>query len=195
MQFPKLNATQQKLVSDNMLFARSLTKKFMRNWSLPRTFEDELFQEGLLGMCRAAADFNPDRGVKFITYAQAWVNLFLKEGYYRIVDTIKVPHRGDSSHLSRVDDANKVMPFLLAHLTPADISLDMARLKSQAAEYLTQMGVRQRNIDWYFELLEGELNQVEIAKKAGVNKNTVKSAMYQIRDLLAEWGKKMDAAA
>lgn len=195
MESIKLNSEQQQLVSKNVLFARSQTKKFIKSWALPWSLEEGLFHESILGMCQAASRFNPKAGVKFITYAQSWIFLYLRKGYYQIVDTIKIPRRGQPAEQQRVDSNEDFFELMAIESVSAELSVDMSRIKSQTTQYLKSMGVRERNINWYFELLEGDLNQVEIAQKAGVNKNTVKNAMYEIRDLLLEWGNQMKQAA
>lgn len=186
---------KQHLILDNIRFVRKQVKTFIKIRGLSWTIEDELFQEGILGMCRAAQSFDPNRNLKFLTYAKIWVDKFIKQGFYQIVDTIKTPHQDNPGpELTRAGD-DEIFDWLEVEDIPLDLAFDISRIKSQATLHLRSKGIKQRNINWYYELLEGELNQVDIAKKFGVSTNTVKTAMYQIRDTLQAWGKKMSSQA
>lgn len=59
----------QKLIESNLRFVVSMAKKYARS-GYPM---HELINEGNLGLIEAARRFDPDRGVRFITYASWWV--------------------------------------------------------------------------------------------------------------------------
>jgi len=55
---------------------------------------DDLLQEGRLGVLRAAKSFNPQRGVKFPTYASFWIRSFLTRYTNKMFHPINMPDRG-----------------------------------------------------------------------------------------------------
>ena len=59
----------QKLVQANLRFVVVVAKKY-KGSGMPLS---DLVNEGTIGLIEAAKRFNPDRGVKFITYAVWWV--------------------------------------------------------------------------------------------------------------------------
>ena len=60
---------QEKLARHNVRFVVSVAKKF-QNRGVPLV---DLIGEGNLGLMTAARKFDPDRGVKFISYAVWWI--------------------------------------------------------------------------------------------------------------------------
>jgi RNA polymerase primary sigma factor len=58
-----------KLIESNLRFVVAVAKKYARS-GYPL---HELINEGNLGLIEAASRFDPDRGVRFITYASWWV--------------------------------------------------------------------------------------------------------------------------
>lgn len=65
----------QKLVSANLTFVVSIAKKYR---SSGVCFSD-LISEGNIGLIKAARKFNPDKGVKFISYAIWWIKAAIQD--------------------------------------------------------------------------------------------------------------------
>jgi RNA polymerase sigma-32 factor len=65
---PRLTRKQQELVTKNVKFVFKIIASFKR-WG----HQDDLVAEGYLGLCMAAAKFDPKRGVKFTTYSVHWI--------------------------------------------------------------------------------------------------------------------------
>ena len=68
----RLTAEQSKLVEDNLAFVHHVARKYGTV-----THKEDLVQEGVLGMIRAAQLFREDKEVKFVTYASYWVRAYM----------------------------------------------------------------------------------------------------------------------
>ena len=69
-QYPKLTKEQRQLVLDNIWVARSRAADMTRSGEdLGCLTFDDFVQICTLGLCRAAVEYDPDKGVKFSTYA------------------------------------------------------------------------------------------------------------------------------
>lgn len=63
-------------VADNMLKLWQQNRCFifkMTNRYRGQAEEDDLIQEGYLGLCRAVDGYDPDQGVNFLPYAGNWI--------------------------------------------------------------------------------------------------------------------------
>ncbi|MDF1561845.1 MAG: RNA polymerase factor sigma-32 [Deltaproteobacteria bacterium] len=79
-------AAREKLITANLRFVVSVAKGY-RRYGLP--FID-LVQEGNLGLIRAVEKFDPDRGVRLITYARWWIRAFIQSHILRSWSLVRV---------------------------------------------------------------------------------------------------------
>ena len=69
----RLTEAQRQLVSDNLGFATYIARR-LRRWPIYRRRPLlELRSAAWLGLCEAACEYDPDRGVRFTTYAAHWI--------------------------------------------------------------------------------------------------------------------------
>ena len=89
-----------KLITSNLRFVISVAKKYQGNGlSLV-----DLIQEGNLGLIKAAEVFDPDRGIKFISYAVWWIRQSIMKALSDQSRTIRLP----LNQISCLSKVNKI---------------------------------------------------------------------------------------
>src|SRR6184192_19786 len=94
----------QELVKRNLRFVISVAKKY-QNRGLPLT---DLIGEGNVGLLTAARKFDPDQGVKFISYAVWWIRQAILSSLARQGRTVRVP-LNRTADLSRIIKASEIL--------------------------------------------------------------------------------------
>jgi RNA polymerase primary sigma factor len=108
----------QELVKRNLRFVISVAKKY-QNRGLPLT---DLIGEGNVGLLTAARKFDPDQGVKFISYAVWWIRQAILASLARSGRTVRVP-LNRTADLSRiVRTAETLRQELRREPTPEEIA-------------------------------------------------------------------------
>jgi RNA polymerase primary sigma factor len=83
----------KKLVESNLRFVISVAKQYI-GYGLPFS---ELIAAGNLGLIEAAKRFDPDRGVKFISYAVWWIRQAIMQALSQQTGAVRIPLK--QSHL------------------------------------------------------------------------------------------------
>jgi RNA polymerase primary sigma factor len=108
----------QELVKRNLRFVISVAKKY-QNRGLALT---DLIGEGNLGLLTAARKFDPDQGVKFISYAVWWIRQSILAALARHGRSVRVP-LNRTADLSRiVRSAETLRQDLQREPTPEEIA-------------------------------------------------------------------------
>jgi RNA polymerase primary sigma factor len=108
----------QELVKRNLRFVISVAKKY-QNRGLALT---DLIGEGNVGLLTAARKFDPDQGVKFISYAVWWIRQSILASLARQGRTVRVP-LNRTADLSRiVRTAENLRQELRREPTPEEIA-------------------------------------------------------------------------
>ncbi|MDQ6886746.1 MAG: RNA polymerase sigma factor RpoD/SigA [Gemmatimonadota bacterium] len=106
------------LVKRNLRFVVSVAKKY-QNRGMPLI---DLIGEGNIGLMTAARKFDPNQGVKFISYAVWWIRQAILSALARQGRTVRVP-LNRTADLSRVIKASAILRDKLGReATPAELS-------------------------------------------------------------------------
>src|SRR6266566_4986392 len=131
--------SMQELVKRNLRFVISVAKKY-QNRGLPLT---DLIGEGNVGLLTAARKFDPDQGVKFISYAVWWIRQAILAALARQGRTVRVP-LNRTADLSRiVRTAEFLRQTLRREPTPEEIS-DATKLSLEVVQSLAARALHRR---------------------------------------------------
>ncbi len=176
------------LVRGNLRFVVSYAKRFHS----PEVSFLDLINEGNIGLIQAARRFDPERGVKFITYAVWWVRQAISNALSEQWGAIRLPHKQATLHsrLGRVKEA--LTRALSREPTMEEIAAE-AGLKVVDAENLMGMTRSSESLSGVFGLeedrtLEDTLEQTTVA--AADEQLLRRSSVEQTRTLLEALPKK-----
>jgi RNA polymerase primary sigma factor len=176
------------LVRGNLRFVVSYAKRFHS----PEVSFLDLINEGNIGLIQAARRFDPERGVKFITYAVWWVRQAISNALSEQWGAIRLPHKQATLHsrLGRVKEA--LTRALSREPTMEEIAAE-AGLKVIDAENLMGMSRSSESLSGVFGLeedrtLEDTLEQTTVA--AADEQLLRRSSIDQTRTLLESLPKK-----
>ncbi|KAJ8903422.1 hypothetical protein NDN08_004530 [Rhodosorus marinus] len=93
-------SAKQALVSANLRLVHSVVNKSSRSHGLKDASQrQDLMQEGVFGLMRAAEKYDADKGFRFSTYATYWVMSFTSRALQTIDRPVKVPTRVMDSYM------------------------------------------------------------------------------------------------
>jgi RNA polymerase primary sigma factor len=78
---------RQRLIQANLRFVILVAKRY-RNRGVPM---EDLVNEGNIGLIRAAGRFDPDRGIRFVSYAVCWIRQAIMKAIRENGGLIRVP--------------------------------------------------------------------------------------------------------
>ncbi|SOB92579.1 RNA polymerase RpoH-like sigma 32 subunit [Rhodobacter sp. JA431] len=133
-----------RLVSAYMRLAVSMASKF-RRYGAPM---NDLIQEASLGLMKAADKFDPDRGVRFSTYAVWWIKASIQEFVMRNWSMVRTG--STSSQKALFFNMRRVQAQILREAQAEGEDLDGAQLRQRVA---TSIGVPLADV----EMMEGRL--------------------------------------
>ena len=89
----EIKAAKDELVLRNVGLAQKIAHQYSFNKGVVTQFED-LYHDGIEGFYKAIDRFNPDKGIRFTTYAVYWIRQSIKRSRDNNSRTIRVPvHR------------------------------------------------------------------------------------------------------
>ncbi len=137
-------AALHRLITAYMRLAISMASKFKR-YGAPM---NDLIQEAGLGLMKAADKFDPDRGVRFSTYAVWWIKASIQDYVMRNWSMVRTG--STSSQKSLFFNMRRVQARLEREAAAAGETLDKHQLRQMIA---TEVGVPLHDV----EMMEGRL--------------------------------------
>ena len=178
----------QTLVESNLRFVVSFSKKY-RGWGL--SFQD-LINEGNIGLIEAAKRFNPEKGVKFITYAVWWIRQAIIHALSEQGGPFRIPQK-QANLLYNIHKTIAAMTPLLERAPTAGEVADELDVPRANVEILMQAETEDlplesgQDDDSDFQLLD----KIEQATMPPVDQNLMDEAFRKIlKGMLAELDEK-----
>ncbi|MGV6805868.1 MAG: RNA polymerase factor sigma-32 [Ruegeria sp.] len=150
-----------RLITAYMRLAISMAAKFKR-YGAPM---NDLIQEAGLGLMKAADKFDPDRGVRFSTYAVWWIKASIQDYVMRNWSMVRTG--STSSQKSLFFNMRRVQARLEREAATDGTELDRHQLRQQIA---AEIGVPLRDVEMMEGRLAGSdfsLNAVQSADEEG----------------------------
>lgn len=146
-------AALHRLITAYMRLAISMAAKF-RRYGAPM---GDLIQEANLGLMKAADKFDPDRGVRFSTYAVWWIKASIQDYVMRNWSMVRTG--STSSQKSLFFNMRRVQARLEREALAHGETLDRHQLHQRIA---TEIGVPLRDV----EMMEGRLSGFDFSLNA-----------------------------
>lgn len=146
-------AALHRLITAYMRLAISMAAKF-RRYGAPM---NDLIQEASLGLMKAAEKFDPDRGVRFSTYAVWWIKASIQDYVMRNWSMVRTG--STSSQKALFFNLRRVQAKLEREAASRGETLDQHQLRQLVA---TEVGVSQTDV----EMMEGRLSGMDFSLNA-----------------------------
>lgn len=180
-------------VKDYLGLVHSIARNVIKQRRLSPEALDDLVQEGMFGLMRAAEKFDPTKGVHFATYATWWIAATMKRGWAQSEDLIRVPVRKHQqgerwAHLASLDavvceSGQKTLHDVLPDCRPwSEELVTKQEVKSLVEAEVTKLPDKtQKIIQMYFR---DDMTMREIADKLGVCKSRVGQILREALETL-----------
>ncbi len=167
----------KKLIEGNLRFVVNVAKNFM-GWGVPLT---DLIAAGNLGLIEAAKRFDPEREVKFISYAVWWIRQAIMQTIFQQTGAVRIPVK-ESLFISKVRETyEKLKEKLDREPTPEEIAkeVDASVKKVKNALQVVRMPY---SLDMPLGQEGEDLTLLDVLSKKGtedVEKNLIEESLHK----------------
>ena len=179
----------KKLVEGNLRFVVNIAKNFM-GWGVPLT---DLIAAGNLGLIEAAKRFDPDKNVKFISYAVWWIRQAIMQTIFQQTGAVRIPIK-ESLFISKVKNAyEKLKESLGREPTEEEIAKE---LKTSVKKVKNALAIVRQPVSLDMPLGEGgeeDFTLLDVLSKKGTEdvekdlvENTLKQEFEKLLNVLDE---------
>lgn len=161
----------------------SLVARIARRYTLPRACaitQDDLIQEGMLGVLEAQHHYDPAYGVTFESYAAWWAKKYISEAYLRYSDCVSHDIRSLDVEVYRDDNGEAVtLQEFVADEETLHAEQAMIKREEKAMVYsrLQQLPPRHRYV--IERLFLDEASHEEVAEEMHISKDRLFVIKYE----------------
>ncbi len=162
---------QEKLVTDNMGYVITLARQYRSDI----LSTDDLVSEGAIGLMKAAAKYDPERGKPFVTFAAPYIRRSIEAAIGRVnIDTdvrstdesLPVGSRNNYTLLNVLEDV---------HAEKADAIVEEETLNDDLLSRIDILNEREREVvSRYYGLKGWRQTMAEIAEDMGLKRERVR---------------------
>ncbi|MDF1581019.1 MAG: RNA polymerase sigma factor RpoH [Desulfuromonadales bacterium] len=140
-----------RLITANLRFVVKVALEY-RNYGVKLL---DLIQEGNIGLMMAVRKFDPDRGLRLITYAVWWIRAYIQNYILRSWSLVKIgTTQAQKKLFFKLSQTRNALRNLTGDADAAEIARQLDVRNSDVEEMTMRMGGRDQSID--LELVEGE---------------------------------------
>ena len=164
---------QERLARHNVRFVVSVAKKF-QNRGVPLV---DLIGEGNLGLMTAARKFDPDRGVKFISYAVWWIRQAVQAAIARHGRPVRVP-LNRTADLSRLGKTTTLLKEKLGRMPTTEELARATGLTEEEVRSLSSLNTEAVRLDHPTRDGDGNerMERFALAEQEGTDAHTMASS-------------------
>lgn len=140
----------QRLICANLRFVVKIAHEY-RGYGLKTL---DLIQEGNIGMMMALRKFDPERGLKFITYAVWWIRAYINNFVMKNWSLVKIgTTQAQKKLFFKLSQTRRALRRLTGREDSQDIASELAVRDDEVEEMALRMAARDASLD--LELTEG----------------------------------------
>jgi RNA polymerase sigma factor (sigma-70 family) len=190
-------ADRNRIVERNLPLVTYWVDRFTKNRPLRCLGREDLIQEGVFGLVRAAELFDPSRGFKFSTYASWWIKQTIQRAWISSNFPVKFPARynvtedpenmSTVSYLSSTDSFSEDGKYSSSGKASAsDSAPDQGFDLVECLEVLRGAGLDDRELDIFFKHAVERETLDSIGRKYSLSRERIRQLYATAREKLRE---------